>query len=106
MAARRSGWPRRPPGSLVIALTVDSVDDTVAVSQVLAVAVDRRRRYIGYELKRTALEWFHDQGGQFVYSEVDDHNVAMRACNRLFEAVEDAAEEEAGLLDVVVHVTE
>ena len=64
-----------------------------------------RRRYIGYQLKRTALEWFADAGGGFVYSEVDEANAAMRGCNATFGAAEDAASEPE-MLDVVVRLAE
>lgn len=89
----------------VIALTADALEPTIGLSQVLAVVPDRRRRYVGYTLKATALDWFRDHGGTVVYSEVDEANVAMLGCNALFGAVVDPADE-AGLLDVVVRVAD
>ncbi len=70
----------------IIAVTVDPVDRRLATSQVLAVAPDHRREYIGYNLKLEALRRCARSDVAIMASEVDVHNTAMRRCNDCFGA--------------------
>lgn len=70
----------------VIAVTQDPQELDVATSLVLAVLVQHQRRYIGVNLKREAISFWQARGVSSVWSEVDEENTPMRACNDLFEA--------------------
>lgn len=70
----------------VIAVTQDPQELDVATSLVLAVLVQHQRRYIGVNLKREAISFWQARGVSSVWSEVDEENTPMRACNELFAA--------------------
>lgn len=86
----------------VIAISGDEHDPAIATSQVLAVAPEHRRVYIGYNLKLEALRVTAALGMRLMTSEVEQRNIAMRACNRCFGAVEEAEPQEPELLYTVI----
>jgi hypothetical protein len=88
----------------VIAVHLDPLERGAWVSEVLAVVPDRRREYIGFNLKRAALQRVVSLGGSVVTSEVDEHNIAMRRCNDCFDAASAPSRDEPEFLLTAVRV--
>ncbi len=89
----------------VIAVRRDPSDPTLCFSEVLAVVPERRREYIGYNLKLHALEDARARAAGIVASEVDEHNIAMRRCNDCFFAATTPDEREQDTLITAVNLS-